>query len=190
MPFTQNFSVFSARWVSFKKIFSVFGFKEDRFPVSHIFISPLSVNTSLIVGNHLWTVFNHYHLSSALALFANWLIKALASLFSWWIFDPRMYIPYMKLCWKVFILRVKFVLFAHWSLCNLFVWWSHDHFIRQWMKHNFTHFSLSHAERKKCGGDFFSENTIPYQNEFLRMDRTSITWMAEDQQLFGVQSKH
>ena len=83
----------------------------------------------------------------------------------------------------LFILHVKFVLFAHWSLCNLFVWWSHDHFIRQWMKHNFTHFSLSHAERKKCGGDFFSENTIPYQNEFLRMDRTSITWMAEDQQL-------
>ena len=27
------------------------------------------------------------------------------------------------------------------------------------MKHNFTHFPLSHAERKKCGGHFFSENT-------------------------------
>ena len=27
------------------------------------------------------------------------------------------------------------------------------------MKHNFTHFPLSHAERKKCGGDFFSEKS-------------------------------
>ena len=68
VPFCRNFLVyipkggchlrriflyFPARWVSFKRIFSVFGFKEGRFPVSHIFISPLSVNTSLIVGNHL-----------------------------------------------------------------------------------------------------------------------------------------
>ena len=91
VPFCRNFLVyipkggchlrriflyFPARWVSFKRVFAVFGFTEGRFPVSHISISPLSVNTSLIVGNHLWTVFNHYHLSSALALFANWLIKA------------------------------------------------------------------------------------------------------------------
>ena len=32
------------------------------------------------------------------------------------------------------------------------------------MKHNFTHFPLSHAERKKCR-DFFSENT----NSFIKM---------------------
>ena len=52
------------------KGFSVFGFKVGRFPLSHISISPLSVNTSL-----MWViiceVFNHYHLLSALALFAN-----------------------------------------------------------------------------------------------------------------------
>ena len=47
------FLYFPARWVSFKRIFAVFGFKEGRFPVSHISMSPLSVNTSLIVGNHL-----------------------------------------------------------------------------------------------------------------------------------------
>ena len=66
VPFCRNFLVyipkggchlrriflyFPARWVSFKRIFAVFGFTEGRFPVSHISISPLSVNTSLIVGN-------------------------------------------------------------------------------------------------------------------------------------------
>ena len=50
----QKFSVFSSKVGILKRTFSVFfGFKVGGFLVSHISISPLPVNTSLIVGNLL-----------------------------------------------------------------------------------------------------------------------------------------
>ena len=153
------FLYFPARWVSFKKIFFCILVSKWVVSLSHISISSLSVNTSLIVGNLLWKVFNHYHLSSALALFTSWLIKAAGlsvQLVDLWSKDVyTIYVAMMKSIHTT----CQICAFAHWSLCNLFVWWSHDHFMRQWMKHNFTHFPLSHAERKKCGGDFFSKST-------------------------------
>ena len=72
------FLYFSARWVSFKRIFFcilVSKWVVSLSLISLYTISSLSANTNLIVGNLLWKVFNHYHLSSARALFTNWLIE-------------------------------------------------------------------------------------------------------------------
>ena len=141
--YAEFFCIFQQGGYLLKGFLLYFGFKVGGFPVSHTSISSLSVNTSLIVGNLLWKVFNHYHLSSALVLFTNWLIKAAGlsvHLVDLWFKD--VYTIYAAML-KSIHTTCQICAFAHWSLCNLFVWWSHDHFMRQLMKHN------SSARRQK-----------------------------------------
>ena len=65
----------------------------------------------------------------------------------------------------------------------------HDHMTTLWDNEGSTTslISLSVMQKERSvEGISFLQTQIPYQNDFSRMDKTSIMWVAEEQQLFGV----